>query len=176
MRVRGSHRGVTIVEIILTIVILTLVSGVTVFLLGEALQAHFVFLDTKNLHDEFRAGFDRLVMDLNRLRSPGEITIFTADEIRFTDTNNTDVHVTVFGNQILRNGVPLVSHLEAPGGLTIRYWDLAGGEVVPGGGDPSTIHMLTISVKAKREEQTQSYTTDIFPSNFRNDLSQWNIK
>ena len=81
-----GHRGFTLIEIIVVIVILCIAAGITIKFLADSLRIYTMTINQKTLFDEGKLALERMCRDI---RDASSITGVTASSITFVRTNAT---------------------------------------------------------------------------------------
>src|SRR5689334_5144417 len=145
------EKGFTLIELIMVILIVSIISVVV----GKTLYHSFqTFLTIQNITEADWTGYaslDRIANDIHRIRSAGDITTISSNNLVFTDISGTSVQFQLSGNSILRNSQTLVSGVSS---LSFTYRDKNGSVTAT----PSSVRYITISVTAQQDNITTSFT------------------
>lgn len=103
------HRGFTLVELIITIIILSIIAGGSAILVSKGLDAFFVGRNTIDADWQGRVAIERMTRELHNIRSTRDIIEATNSSIRFIDNMGNDVSYYAVDSQLMRkspvNGV-----------------------------------------------------------------------
>lgn len=173
-REKLSLTGFTLAEIIVVIVILSIITGITVLLLGKVLEAHFFVVENKDILDESRAAFERIINDLRQIRAPTDINIYGTEEISFRNVMGREIHLVVSGDTLLRNGKVITGDIAPGGGFRLTYWDMPGNQLV----EPflaDDIWVIAVALKLEDKGRDVRLRTQVFPRNFNSEYNLWEI-
>jgi prepilin-type N-terminal cleavage/methylation domain-containing protein len=101
------QRGFTLIELVLVIMIVGVLSVFSAKFMAQALNA---FLQSQNVTAstwQARLAYTRLIRDLRQIRSPTDVTTFTASEIAFTDMSGASFDYVLTGTALTLNGQTL---------------------------------------------------------------------
>jgi prepilin-type N-terminal cleavage/methylation domain-containing protein len=113
-------RGVTLLEMVLVLVILSIIAALGSSFLSGGLNAYFTERDISDAAWQGRLALERITRDLRTVRSAtaGDLTISPANQISFIDTSGTSVAYSLSGTTLMRNGQPLADGITS---LTFTY-------------------------------------------------------
>ncbi|MBI5450593.1 MAG: prepilin-type N-terminal cleavage/methylation domain-containing protein [Gammaproteobacteria bacterium] len=116
-RAAASSRGFTLIELIVTIMILAIVASIGYRMLERGLGG---WTTTKNLNEidwQGQLAITRLSSDLRNIRSTasGDLTISPTTEITFVDLYGTTIRYWKSGATLMRNSQPLADNITSLG-------------------------------------------------------------
>lgn len=171
-------RGFTLIEVIIVIVVLSIISSITLYFIGNSVKTYVVMVNQKNLLDEARLAMERMCRDIRDARgilSPasgasGNMITFQRSHATFGD----------LADEILSfrlNGTTLEKVKTSPGITTSLASNVSSFTVLRGaGGDEEITLLLTLSL-ATGENVTLG--TKVYPKNlpvsgiYKNFFNHW---
>lgn len=128
-----KRNGFTLVELIITIIILSIIAGGSAILMSKGLDAFFAGCNMLDADWQGRVAIERMSRELRNIRSSRDVITATGDSIRFIDNIGNDISYYVdVGNARLMRKCPFTGteRVLADGvGLTLTYYD-ANGAVI----------------------------------------------
>ncbi len=156
------HRGFTLLEMVMVIVILGIIIGMSSSLLTQGLNAFPTGENIVNANWQGQIAMERMSRDILLIRSPTDITTTASNNLAFTDMNNntisyalsgTSLNLTENGNtSILADGVQ---------SLTFNYFDKNGTSTAT----PALVRLITVSINITQNNASYTLTTGIYPRN-----------
>jgi|SRR5579883_1783690 len=160
MGLRGS-RGFTLIEMIMTIIILSIICTI----LGSfLLQAYQVFQSSQMISTTDWGGLlvlERMTDDIHNIRSSGDISVIQPTQLTFVDVNGNSVNYQFSSGAISRNGVSLATGVQS---FNLSYLDENGATT----STASAVSYIVLSVSFSQGNLTQSYSTMV---GLREDMS-----
>lgn len=100
-----NSRGFSLLEMIMTIVLLGIVLSLGAGFLGESIRAYFAGRDLMEIDWQGRAAIERMTRELRMVRSnnASDLNIATANQIRFNDKNGNAVCFYLAGTNVMRS-------------------------------------------------------------------------
>ncbi|MEW6684081.1 MAG: prepilin-type N-terminal cleavage/methylation domain-containing protein [Nitrospirota bacterium] len=160
--VRRGERGFTLIELIMTIVLVGIIGGIIGALLLGGTQA-FVAEDTKaSLTTQGRLAVERMVRDIRlvRSRTAGDIPTMTAATLNFIDTSGNAIAYTSGGGSITRNGVVLAAAPTA--NLAFSYFQQDGTPAA----SAAQVWVIQVDLTFGGTNDSQDFRVRIHPRNF----------
>lgn len=164
LRAAKGQRGFTLIELVLTIVLIGIVSGMGATLLHQGVNA-FISEDARaNLTDEGRLATERMVREIRmgRGRTAADLPgCCSAATLNFYDIGGNQIIYTRAGATITRNGIVLASADAAT--LTFSYYQQDGATAAASAAQVWTIQ---IDLSLTRGVETQAFRVRVHPRNF----------
>lgn len=126
MKFNKQKRGVTLIESIMVIGLLTIIAfGIGSFIV-TSMRAWLMVSGREAVLTKARVAMDRMVAELRRIRKPQNILVYTTSEVQFLDLSLNDIDFKQNGTNLLRNSDILATGLATPEGLRFTYLDATG--------------------------------------------------
>lgn len=119
--------GITLIEIIIVIVVISLLSGITAQFLNLGFLGYYQGQNSIDVDSQAQVALNRLMNDLHRLRSASDITTANASDLTFTDLDGNVISYQVNGSQLQRNNLALANNVQS---ITFQYYDITGTVLV----------------------------------------------
>ncbi|OGT60117.1 MAG: hypothetical protein A3E85_03425 [Gammaproteobacteria bacterium RIFCSPHIGHO2_12_FULL_45_12] len=148
----GTAAGFTLIELIMTILILAIISTVISKFLIQVYQS---FIVSQNIAETDWSGLitlDRLTNDIHNIRSADSITTISSQQLSATSMDGSTVQYQVSGSTLLRNGIVLASGLQ---NFSLTYKDEDNNVTTT----PALIRYIAISATFTQNNITSSFTT-----------------
>lgn len=151
MRRRSQH-GFSLIELVMTIVIMGIISVVV----GEILvQGYKTFITTQDISEVDWQGLlalESLTNDIHNIRSAADITTISSSTFSFTDMTGTTITYALSGSTLQRNSLTVASGVSA---LTFSYLDKDGAVTA----SATAVRYVSISVTAVQNNMSLAFTT-----------------
>lgn len=148
------HRGFTLIELIMVIVIMSIVSVVV----GRIMLAGFKnFITAQDISEADWNGLlalEMLTNDIHNIRSASSITTISSSTFSFVDMAGTTVTYQYSGSILQRNSLTLASGLSAFG---FGYLDRNGASTATA----ASVRYITISLTASQNNLSLPFSTTI---------------
>jgi prepilin-type N-terminal cleavage/methylation domain-containing protein len=84
-----NSRGFTLVEIVITIVLVSILAGIATMIIMQGVSIYSDEQNRSEVHYQARIALERMAREIRMIRSTADITTFTATNLRFTDVSGT---------------------------------------------------------------------------------------
>ena len=139
-----KQRGFTLIELVIVIAIIAIISVVTTKMLVQGLTGMLTAQNVVDANWQGQLAIERMSRDIRMIRSSGDITTNTSNDLAFTDINGNSVEYKLTGTDLMRNTQILANGVNT---LTFIYKD-KNGNTIGGTADGMYINMmLTITQK-----------------------------
>jgi prepilin-type N-terminal cleavage/methylation domain-containing protein len=159
-----QQAGFTLVELVLTIVLVGIISGVGAIVLRQGVSA-FISEDARaNVTNDGRLAIERMAREIRTIRSrtAGDLSTMTAATLTFVDIDgNPAITYTSGGGNITRNGTVLASGDSAS--LAFSYFQQDGVTVAAAAAQVWTIE---INLTLTKGSESQPFRVRVHPRNF----------
>lgn len=152
MAIYRRESGFTLIEIVMTLLILSVISVVVGRILFQGLDT---FTTSNNISEVDWNGYialDRIVNDIHNIRSAADITTISSTQLVFVDTSGNTVTYQLSGTTLQRNSVTLASGVT---GFSLSYLDKNGATTTT----PSSTRYILMTVSLQSGNLTTSFTT-----------------
>lgn len=150
----SSKKGFTLIEMLMTIVIVGVISVV----LGQILfQSYETFVDAQNASAVDWQGYiamERIANDIHNIRSSTDITTAQSAQLSFVNMSNATVTYQLSGTTLLRNGVALATGISS---LNFIYYDQNGATT----GTTSSVRYIAISFNVTSSDIVVNFATTV---------------
>lgn len=156
------ERGSTLVELIITIVVVGIIAGIIGMLLLQGVQA-FMAQDTKaSITTQGRLAVERMARDIRTIRSrtAADIPSMTATTLSFVDTSGVAIVYTSGAGSVTRNGVALASPNAT--GLTFTYLKQDSTPALVA----TDVWVIQVDLTFAGTNESQDFRVRVHPRNF----------
>jgi len=162
-----AQRGFSFIELVMVIVVFGIVAAVAAPLLNNAFRAYFTGKDIAETDWQARVAIERMTRDLRGIRAPVDITMTSASDMSYVDTDGNAVRYcqgAVGGcpgaaGDLMRNGQALASGVS---GLAFSYLTRAGAATAT----PASVFYVTVAFTDPQNNVVKSYSATVSPRNF----------
>lgn len=164
MKKRRAKSGVTIIELVITIVIVGVLVGSSSMFIKETMDI-WRFMSFRNeVVGRGRLALARMVREIRRVRDTVSVITATSSQFRFYDSSDTDIAFLLSGTNLMRNSTMLAQGVS---GLTFTYYDANGASITSPAVSPNetTIKVIKISFTVTYGTQTKTVTAQVYPRN-----------
>jgi prepilin-type N-terminal cleavage/methylation domain-containing protein len=162
-----NSKGFTLVEIVITIVLIGILSGIAAMIILQGVRAYSDEQTRSDVHYQARLAVERMAREIRMTRSTTDITTFTASDLRFTKvdgsisgfnwSNPTLNRWNGAGNDVLASGVTAFS---------FSYYRNDGVTLAALPADLSLLWFIDISMTDTQGSETLQMRTRVHPRNF----------
>lgn len=162
-----NSRGFTLVEIIITIVIVAIIAGIAAMIIAQGVRAYSTEQSRSDVHYQARLAVERMAREIRLIRSQtaADITTMNPATIRYTDINGNQMGFRLNGNNIERtqdNAVTWQILAGSASALTFTYLQQDGVT----GAAATNLWYVTIDVTDAQGAETLEIRTRVHPMNF----------
>ncbi|MFZ5861702.1 MAG: prepilin-type N-terminal cleavage/methylation domain-containing protein [Nitrospirota bacterium] len=159
--VRGQS-GVTLIELVITIVIVGIIAATTSLLLLTGVQEYVAQDARATLTTQGRLSLERMAREIRLIRSrtATDIPTMTATTLSFVDISGNAVTYTAGGGSVTRNGAMLASSGSAV--LTFSYVQQDGTPAATA----AQVWVIQMDLTFATGNETQSFRVRVHPRNF----------
>ncbi|MDC4204047.1 MAG: type II secretion system protein [Candidatus Manganitrophus sp.] len=161
-----NQQGFTLVELVLTIILVGIIAGMASVFLRQGLNA-FVAEDARaDITNQGRLAMERMAREIRVIRSrtaadlPGCCTN-PSTSLNFFDTSGSNIVYAVAGNTVTRNGTALAAG--SPILLNFRYYQQDGTTLAT---TAAQVWSIQIDLTVTRNGESQAYRVRVHPRNF----------
>ena len=134
------------IELVLTIAAGSAIALMIVLLAGPIDNLMFTFFRRSGI-SETQAAMNRMLQEIERARSPSDITTFAATRITFTDIAGQSVDFRLAGTDLMRGSDVLVRNVQS---LAFEYMDKSGAAVAAA----ASIRLVRVTVVVRSGDQS----------------------
>ena len=153
--IRENIRGFTLIEVLVTIVVMAVLFGVGARIVSTTLQSWHMITVRKEMLFKSRMGMNRMVREI-RLGDPSRITTFNTTDFQFIDIHNQPIRFQLVGTDLKRNNNLLAADLQGGTGLQFTYLDPNGNAAT----GASRIRRVKIRLNLQKGGQTFAYQSE----------------
>lgn len=179
---RINAKGFTLLELLMTIVLMGLISLTAALLLYHGTQSFAANIAKNELRADGLLALERMTREIHLIRcttagnscapSSSDITDLTASELRFVNTNLQGRGFRAnAGNLLLRQGVAAADPedvlSENVSSMTFDYMKQNGSAVVIGTDPVSSVWIVNVTINLSTSGQTLAVKTSVHPRSFR---------
>jgi prepilin-type N-terminal cleavage/methylation domain-containing protein len=156
---RKNSAGFTLIEIIVTMIVLSIITVICSRILGAGLTSYVAAQNISDADWQMRIALESMTREIRNIRSDSDITAATATTLSFTDNFNSAISYTYSGNTILQN-----SQILADGVTAFAFTYYTNAAVVTT--TASAVSAVQLNVTFAKNN-TSNFTTQViwFPRN-----------
>jgi prepilin-type N-terminal cleavage/methylation domain-containing protein len=162
-----APRGFTVFELVMVILVFGIVSAAVAPFLASAFRSYFTGKDISETDFQARVAVERMTRDLRGIRAPADITMTSASDMTYVDTDGNTVRYcqgAVGGcpgtaGDLMRNGQALASGVSS---LTFSYLSRAGAATAT----PTAVFYITFAFTDTQNGVAKSFSATVSPRNF----------
>lgn len=124
-KTQNAVTGFTLVEVILTIVILGIIGALVGPILKSGVKSYNLIYSRKAALGQARFAMERMVDEMRLIRSTSDITTWTQSNLQFNIPNESAISYSLSGNNLLRKGAILADGVTL---LQFSYLDSNGNQ------------------------------------------------
>lgn len=141
MKFLKGQRGFSLVELILSIIIIGIMAVAMGRILGIGIDSYSLVVDRREMLQRGRLAMNMMTNELQTIQDPAtEIASISATQISFTNADSEAVTYQVSGGSLLRNGQTLASDVDASSGFA--YYTLNNAVTA----DPTQVYRIGITL------------------------------
>ncbi len=156
--------GFSLIELVIVMVILAVVAGMSALLLSQGFNAFFSSENILDANWQGQLAMQRMVRDIQMIRSPADISTATATQLTFTDINNNSISYALSGSNLnLTKNASTQTLAIGVNNLTFTYYDI-NGSTPPA--STTLTRYIKIALTITQNNTNYTLTTAIYPRNF----------
>ena len=175
---KKKTRGFTLIETLMSIVIVVILAGVAGPILGVMVEGMGYNLRRTNLQETSALARARMSREIRRLRDDASVVTATASEFVFFDLDDVEIRYRLVGSTLTRtqNGSTeygLADHVQASG-ITFIYYDDDGTALaapVTGIGTDTDIRRVSLKIDFQENADSLSSQIAVSPRNLRHEAN-----
>ncbi len=158
----NNSRGFTLIEIVITIVLVGILSGIAAMIILQGVRAYSDEQSRSDVHYQARLGMERMAREIRLIRSAtaADITAMTAINLQFTDITNAAVNYNYANPNIQRNAIGLATGITA---FNFRYFQQDGATTTLAA---ANVWYVEIDLTATQGSESLQLRTRVHPRNF----------
>jgi prepilin-type N-terminal cleavage/methylation domain-containing protein len=157
-----DQSGVTLIELVITIVIVGIIAATTALLLITGVGEYVAQDARANITSQGRLSIERMAREIRlvRSRTAADIPTMTAGTFSFVDLSGNAVTYTSAAGSVTRNGVALASAGAAT--LAFSYFQQSGAVAA----SAAQVWTIQVALTFTTGSETQSFRVRVHPRNF----------
>lgn len=162
--IRGSQRGVTLIELVMVIAIMGILAGLSAGYINQVVATWQTVSFRMETVSQMRGALDRMSREMRQIKNSTSVLLAGASALRFNAVDNSTIVYNVSGTDLLRNNTVLATGVTR---LNFTYYNATGGllanpAVSP---DPTDIRRIAVALEVRSSGQNKSLTVQVFPRN-----------
>jgi MSHA biogenesis protein MshO len=170
LRIPNSN-GFTLIEIVITIVIVSILSGLAAMIILQGVRAYSDERSRSDVHYQSRAAMERMAREIRMIRwddtaGQADVTTMTATMLRYTDIQGIRMGFRLSGTEIQRtedNAATWQTLASGVQSLNFAYFQQDG---IATAADATTLWFVAITMTDKQGAETLPMRTRVHPRNF----------
>jgi prepilin-type N-terminal cleavage/methylation domain-containing protein len=156
-------QGFTLVEIVITIVLVTILSGIAAMIILQGVTAYTDEQSRSDVHYQARIAMERMAREIRVIRSAPDITTFTATNLHFTDVSGATLGFELLGTTLYRwNGASNEALATGINPFTFSYYQNDNTVAVL----VSDVWFVDITMTSQQGTEILPMRTRVHPRNF----------
>jgi prepilin-type N-terminal cleavage/methylation domain-containing protein len=160
----SQNKGFTLVEIVITIVLVGILAGIAASILGRGIQSYSIEQVRVDVYYQARLAMERMAREIRLIRraNAADITAMTNTNLRFTDVNGAGVGFTWTSPTLSRwNGVGTNVLAQNITAFNFNYYQQNGAAATA-----ATLWIVEITMTSQQGTETLQMRTRVHPRNF----------
>lgn len=165
-----SPKGFTLIEIVITIVIVGIISGIAAVIIAQAVRSHSDEMGRSDVRYRAELAIERMSREIRQIRSASvaDIPTMTGSLLLYKDINGVSMGFRLNAGAIERtedNGATwniLATNITAPGGNLFTYLNSAGAVTA----NQASLWLVQIEFTAAQGTETAAFRSSVHPRNF----------
>jgi prepilin-type N-terminal cleavage/methylation domain-containing protein len=162
-----KSRGFTLIEIVMTIVLLTILSAIAAVIILQGVRGYTSEKSRSDVHYQARLAVERMAREIRQVRSQtiADITTMNAANFNFTDINGSQLGFRLNTGNIERTQDNSATWQTLAAGVTSLTYSYFQQDTITAA-TASTLWLVVISVNDTRGSETLQIRTQVHPRNF----------
>jgi prepilin-type N-terminal cleavage/methylation domain-containing protein len=141
----ARHSGFTLVELVISIVLVGILAGLGAQMLGRTFEIYALGRESAQGDWQGRLALERITRDLRMALGRASLAIVPATAITFSDMDGNNVNYVLAGNQLQRNGRALADDISA-----LQFTYLRSDGRTAEAADPNQVYYVTVAFNVTR--------------------------
>jgi prepilin-type N-terminal cleavage/methylation domain-containing protein len=158
-------KGLTLIEMVMTIVIAGIILGVLSFSVKGIIDLWDFGSFRSEIVSQGRTAVMRMVREIRQVKNETAIFISESSRIQFNDTNDQTIDYSLTGANLIRNNNVLASGIS---NLTFIYYNITNAELTPlplDAAGRAEIFMIGLRLTIVSGNQNKTLATRVYPRN-----------
>ncbi len=151
-------RGFTLVELVVSIVLVGILGAIGAEMLGAGLTGFFTGRDVTDADWQGRVAMERMTRELRTIRSRADLAGLTPNAIGFTDSGGAAIGYALAGTSLTRNGQVLADGVSS---LAFGYYD---GNMGPA--TAATVFYISVEAGIVQRGANLTFRATVHPRSF----------
>lgn len=160
----SKSNGFTLVEIVITIVLIGILSGVAAMIIMQGVRAYSDEQSRSDVHYQARLAVERMAREIRQIRSRTDISTWTDTNMRFTDASGNVVGFEHVGSNINRWDGATDTVLAS--GITPFDYNYFQQDGTTPAGAVANIWFVEITFTSQQGSESAQMRTKVHPRNF----------
>ena len=154
--------GFTLIEMVITIVVIGIIAGISAMLILQAMRGYSDQDVRADLTNQARLAMERMAREIREVRdcTATDIPTMAGGTISFVDNTGTAITYTTSGTDLTRNGTALASSVS---GLIFGYVMRSGAAA----GSAAQVWNVDVTLTVSRSGETHTHRIRVHPRGFQ---------
>ena len=160
-------KGLTLIELVMTIVIVGILLGVLMFSIKGIMGLWDFWSFRSEIVSQGRVAVMRMAREIRQVKNETAIFIADRSRIQFNDTNNQTIDYSLVSSNLIRNNNVLASGIS---NLTFIYYNITNAELTPlplNAASRLEIYMIGLGLTIVSGDQNKTLATRVYPRNLQ---------
>lgn len=165
-----QHRGFTLVEMVVVIVVVGAIFALGSIMLGRAFESYKLTRDTTDVDWQGRVALERMVRELRDIRSrtAADLPAWGANDIDFYDTAGNRARFYLSGSTLTRSeGVTTNPQPLADNATALNFYYFKTDGTTAGVGEEDQIYYITVRLTVATGDISETYRVTVRPRRFK---------
>lgn len=165
MATANRESGFTLIEMVITIVVIGIIAGISAMLILQAMRGYSDQDVRADLTNQARLGIERMAREIREIRdcTATDITTMAAGTFAFVDNAGNPIAYTTSGTDLTRNGTALASSVS---GLTFGYLRRGGPPDVAAVA-AAQVWNVDVTLTVSRSGESHTHRIRVHPRGFQ---------
>jgi prepilin-type N-terminal cleavage/methylation domain-containing protein len=179
-----NQKGMTLIELVITIVIMGVVAGVVIPIFMITIEAYELKIQREDIREQSAFVMAKMPREIRRIRSMKDVLTASSSVLEFVNIDGDTLRYRLVGDELMRqlNGGTEQVFADKVSALSFDYFYFSDGDVqtsiaspMTGSGTATDIQMIEVGIEFTNGNHTLDVMTQVRPFNFIQESDLFNI-